>query len=112
MLSLLRFMGVFARFVLALGVGALTIARGVLTGLLLTGAVVHAHRRLAQGLRCPRGHLVQTEGATYTCGACAFTYEGGSLWLCENPECGATTPYVNCPTCGLSVPSPYRFLHR
>lgn len=91
--------------------GAFALVRGLFNGLVLTGQVVHAHHRLSQGLRCGRGHLLETEGATYSCGACGYTYEGGSQWVCPNPECGATTPYVNC-WCGLSVSSPYRFLHR
>jgi len=99
------------RVVIVAGAGALAIARGLFTGLVLTGQVVQARRRLANGLHCPRGHLVETESATYSCSACGYTYEGGSQWLCPNPECGATTPYVNC-WCGLSVSSPYRFLHR
>lgn len=59
-------------------------------------------------LRCPRGHEIQTEGQTYECTACSYTYTG-SIFRCANPECSATTPYVNCPTCGLSVRSPYRW---
>lgn len=58
-------------------------------------------------LVCPSGHAIPTEGETYECMACKFTYEG-SIFICGNPECQAVTPYVNCPTCGLSVRSPYR----
>lgn len=62
-------------------------------------------------LRCPAGHAIPTEGAdqTYQCAGCGFVYRGGSVWVCANPECGATTPYTNCPTCGLSVRNPYRW---
>lgn len=91
--------------------GVATIAVGTFRAAILTAEVVHAHRRLAGGLQCPRGHEVETEGGTFACGSCGFVYEGGSQWLCPNPECRATTPYVACPTCGLSVSSPYRFLH-
>ena len=79
--------------------------------LLLVGIVQSLHI-LKRGLTCPRGHPVPTEGGVYSCSGCGFVYEGGSQWLCPNPECGASTPYVNCPTCGLSVSSPFRFLHR
>lgn len=105
------FLSIMFRLAVVAAVGLFALARGLVRGLVLTGQIVYAHRRLSQGLRCPRGHLVETEGATYSCSACGFTYEGGSQWLCPNPECGATTPYVNC-WCGLSVPSPYRFLHQ
>jgi hypothetical protein len=57
---------------------------------------------------CPRGHEIPTDGGVYRCTACDFTYEG-SIWQCANPECRASTPYVDCPTCGLSVRSPYRW---
>jgi hypothetical protein len=80
--------------------------------LLLVVQVARSIRLLLGGLACPRGHPVPTEGGVFTCAGCGFTYEGGSQWLCPNPECTASTPYVNCPTCGLSVPSPYRFLHQ
>lgn len=56
-------------------------------------------------LRCPRGHDLETTG-TYQCEQCSYVYEG-SAWLCANPECQATTPYINC-ACGLSVRNPYR----
>lgn len=69
-------------------------------------------RRTVEGglLVCPRGHGFESEaeGLVFECGACKFVYEG-SMFRCPNPECGATTPYVNCPTCGLSVRSPYRW---
>jgi len=59
------------------------------------------------GVRCPKGHFVETEGQ-YQCLACGFTYSG-SVWQCKNPECGATTPFVDCPDCSLSIRSPHRF---
>jgi len=64
--------------------------------------------RSVQGgsLRCPRGHEVPTEGVA-ECTECGYTWEG-SLWRCPNPECGAVTPFLDCPSCGLSVRSPYR----
>lgn len=59
-------------------------------------------------LQCPRGHAVPLSSGTYECSACKFTYIG-SILKCGNPECGATTPYINCPECGLSVRNPYRW---
>lgn len=59
-------------------------------------------------LRCPRGHAIPLSAGTYECAACKFTYEG-SILKCGNPECGASTPYINCPECGLSVRNPYRW---
>lgn len=58
-------------------------------------------------LRCPRGHAVPLSGGIYQCAECGYVYEG-SILQCGNPECGATTPYVNCPECGLSARNPYR----
>jgi hypothetical protein len=61
-------------------------------------------------LRCPRGHAVPIDGEVYQCQACGFTYAGGSVFLCANPECPSPlTPYTNCPTCGLSVRNPWRY---
>lgn len=66
-------------------------------------------RRLSgRAVRCPKGHLTPTEGDIYRCAGCGFVYEGGSIWQCMNPECGARTPYITCTTCGLSIRSPYR----
>lgn len=59
-------------------------------------------------LRCPRGHAIPLSDGTYECSACKFVYEG-SILKCGNPECGATTTYINCPECGLSVRNPYRW---
>src|SRR5438105_3775283 len=80
---------------------------GVASALRLTGAVARSAARLSDGtLRCPRGHIVPTEGETYECASCGYRYEG-SVWLCPNPECEApVSSYCTCPTCGLSVPSP------
>jgi hypothetical protein len=69
---------------------------------------VRAEQSMRDGqLHCPNGHAVPTEGI-FECGACKFTY-AGSVWLCGNPECQATTPYTNCPICGLSVRNPNRW---
>ncbi len=59
-------------------------------------------------LHCPKGHPCETEGLTYQCAACGFVYSGGSIWLCPNKECQAVTPFIECSTCGVSIPSPYR----
>ena len=71
-------------------------------------------RALADGtLRCPRGHTVfPVEDEMYECASCGFRYEvgeGRSIWECPNVECGATTPFVHCPTCWLSVRNPWRW---
>lgn len=60
-----------------------------------------------KGVWCPRGHAVDDRG-TWQCEACGWVYDG-SAWLCPNPECGATTPYLACGTCGRAVRSPYRW---
>lgn len=59
-------------------------------------------------LVCPQGHEVPTEGGLYQCSRCFYTYEG-SMLVCENPECRASTAFIDCPTCGLSVRNPYRW---
>lgn len=59
------------------------------------------------GIVCPNGHCFPVEGEVYECLACGWVYTG-SIFNCTNPECGATTQYVNCPECGLSVRNPYR----
>lgn len=60
---------------------------------------------------CRNGHPVPTEGTEFLieCGACGFVYsnDDGSLWLC--PACEAVTPWVRCPTCSVSVASPFRW---
>ena len=58
-------------------------------------------------LRCPRGHEVPTSGGVYECTECGWVSES-PMYACANPECQATTPYINCPTCGLSVRTPLR----
>lgn len=59
-------------------------------------------------LRCPRGHTISADGR-YRCGLCGFCYAGeDAAWMCANPACGAVTPYLSCPTCGLSTPNPFR----
>src|SRR5437762_3224429 len=52
-------------------------------------------------VRCPRGHLIQTEGDMYECQGCGWVYIG-SILVCENVECRAVTPFLNCGECGLS----------
>lgn len=74
--------------------------------------LVHARKALRGGnLHCPNGHRIATEGGTYACAGCGFVYGGpaASIWVCGNPECHATTPYVNCGECGLSARNPYRY---
>lgn len=82
----------------------------VFWGLVVRGLDVRAARRsLSRGkLHCPKGHVVPLENGTYECGECGFVYQG-SILRCGNPECRATTPYVNCPECGLSVRNPNRY---
>ena len=58
-------------------------------------------------LRCPQGHVIPIDEILCQCSACSFVYKG-SLLRCENPECGAPTSFVTCPTCGLARRSPYR----
>jgi len=74
--------------------------------------VMDAHTGLknAKGgvLLCPHGHEISLEGGVYKCEACGFVYEG-NIHVCPNPECGATTPYVECPVCHLSVRNPLRW---
>lgn len=57
------------------------------------------------GITCPAGHAFASEG-TWTCQSCKYTYEG-SVWLCA--FCRASTAHHPCPTCGLSIASPFRF---
>lgn len=80
--------------------------------LVKTSDLVRGLRSFKDGvLICPRGHEVPTEGGTYACQSCGYAYggDGISIWQCPNPECRAVTPYVYCPTCGLSVRNPYRW---
>lgn len=71
---------------------------------------VRSRRSLRHGtLHCPRGHAIETEGGVYQCGRCSFTYRG-SILLCANPECPSpVTQFLDCPDCGLSVRTPYRW---
>ena len=64
---------------------------------------------LAAGLRCPNGHAVPTDNITCTCSACGYTYVG-SVFRCANPECfSRSAAFTDCPICGLSTRSPYRW---
>lgn len=75
---------------------------------LVTTDIRRGRQSLEQGeLVCPRGHRFPVAGGVYHCEGCGFVYEGSAL-RCANPECGATTPYINC-HCGLSVRNPYRW---
>lgn len=90
---------------------AVAVPLAAFSALRLLGSFAESRKRLRGGvLRCPVGHEVETEGQTYRCDACGFVYGGGdaSIWLCGNPACGAVTPWVDCPTCGLSCRNPYR----
>lgn len=58
-------------------------------------------------LVCPKGHTIPTTGV-FECRACGFVYQG-SAFQCQNPECRATTSYLNCPECHLSVRNPFRW---
>ena len=71
------------------------------------GIASGARRRDGDMVRCKHGHKTATAGGLYQCQSCNFVYEG-SVWLCENPECRAVTPFIDCGTCGISVQSPYR----
>lgn len=77
--------------------------------MLIGGDAVKSRRSLTGGvLHCPEGHPVTTEGDLYECQLCGFIYEG-SVWICANPECGAITTYVKCPTCRRGIRNPYRW---
>ena len=83
-----------ARSLAGLGVHALKAASVASTG------VVH----------CPDGHEIEVgkSRTVHACDSCGFRYRGSPL-LCPNPECEApVASHVNCPTCALSVPSPFR----
>lgn len=72
---------------------------------------VRSARALATGVvRCPDGHEIPiTAGDTvHACTSCGFRYRGSPL-LCPSSECEApVASYVSCPTCSLSVSSPFR----
>lgn len=76
---------------------------GLAVDLAQSGARV-SHGRLL----CPRGHVVDDEGV-WQCGACGYTWEG-LPWRCPHVECGAQTQFITCPTCGLSVRNPRRWV--
>jgi hypothetical protein len=91
----------------------LGVCRAVSSGTILLYDFVRSRLAMRGGqLRCPKGHQLLTEGETYCCGSCGFTYGGASasIWFCGNPECPAPiTEYINCPDCGLSRRNPYRW---
>ena len=64
--------------------------------------------RVDTAVRCPRGHIIETEGDVYQCDGCGWVYMG-SILVCENVECNALTLFLNCHECGLSVRNPYRW---
>lgn len=74
---------------------------------LVRDAAAGVRRKDGDIVRCKHGHRTSTAGGVYQCQGCNFVYEG-SIWLCENPECEAVTPFIECATCGISVRSPYR----
>ena len=80
-----------------------------LTGLLqvvrLAGEVRGARRRLMGGLHCENRHAFSAFG-TFECTLCQFRWTG-SGWVCPNPACEATTPFLACPVCRASVRNPY-----
>ncbi len=89
--------------------GCIWLVRFLVRAVLVVVDACAALRSVRGGeLRCVRGHVIQTEGATWECSRCGFRWEG-SAWMCANPECGATTPYLNCADCGLSRRSPFRW---
>jgi hypothetical protein len=74
----------------------------------LTSDVIASRKSLSAGrLHCPAGHVIETEEQIYRCEKCGFNYKG-SRFICGNPECKATTPFLTC-DCGLSIRSPYRW---
>jgi hypothetical protein len=93
-----------------------TIAYVILWSLEILLKLSHARKAMRSfgsgKLHCPIGHVVQTEGQIYECGACGFVYGTGnsSIWQCENPECPApVTSHISCSECGRSVRNPYRW---
>lgn len=71
---------------------------------------VRARRSMRGGvLHCLRGHPIDVAEATWECTDCHFLWDGDP-WICRNPECEAPqTVFVNCPTCGRSQRSPFRW---
>lgn len=66
--------------------------------------------RVGTAVRCPTGHVIETHGDVYQCDRCSFVYTG-SIFVCENVECGAVTPFIECQQCQLSVRNPFRWGH-
>lgn len=109
---LFKLPSLLAEVLLAVGVLLVTLTRALWRSTVVIRDARQGLRTLEDGhLRCPRGHFIATsgDGEVYACEACGWTYENGSIFRCSNPECGATTSYVSCPTCGLSVRNPYRW---
>jgi len=73
------------------------------------GVAALSRRRAGRGkLTCPQGHVFDIDDVLLEC-SCGFRYEG-STFLCPNKECPEpSAAFTHCPTCSLSVPSPYRF---
>jgi hypothetical protein len=98
--------------------GLVLVAEGIFWGVHGVRSLVHlgAHsiktaKVAATGIvHCPDGHAIPIgKGNTvHACDSCGFRYRGSPL-LCPNPECEAPiASHVNCPTCALSVHSPFR----
>ena len=78
------------------------------TGRILLDYAHGRSTRVGTAVRCPNGHVLQTDGDVYKCEGCSYVYTG-SIWLCENVECKAVTPFIQCRHCELSVRNPYRW---
>lgn len=63
---------------------------------------VRLRRALRPTISCPRGHTVPVYGI-FRCSSCGAVTESWA-WRC--PWCRAESGYIECPTCGLSCPSP------
>jgi hypothetical protein len=98
--------------------GLVLIAEGVFWGVHGARSLVHlgahaitaAKAARAGVVHCPDGHPIHVGmgNTVHACDACGFRYRGSPL-LCPNPECEAPIAgHVNCPTCALSVASPFR----
>ena len=94
----------------AVGVSAATFwgAHVAGKGVALAADYAHSRRAMRDGaVVCEQGHEVNTTGI-FECSACHWVWRG-SIWLCPNPECGASTPFALCQECGLAVRNPYRY---
>lgn len=94
----------------AVGVSAATFHGAHLAGkgLGLAADYARAQRSMRDGdVVCEQGHVIDTTGV-FECSACHWVWRG-SIWLCPNPECGASTPFALCQDCGLAVRNPYRY---